>query len=130
VVLRGDEVLLILRAAEPWAGLWSVPGGAVELGEPMEEALIREVEEETSLRVEPLALVGVFDRIVKEEGEVRWHYVLVDYLCRPLSGSPRAGTDASEARWVSLDRLDRYDLTEPTRTAIARAVRLRRELGA
>lgn len=129
VILRQDEVLLIRRAAEPWAGRWSVPGGAVELGERLEDALVREAREETGLEVEPLAIVGVFDRIVEEAGEVRWHYVLVDYLCRPLSGSPRAGTDASEARWVPLTDLDRYALTEPTRRAIARATELRREAG-
>lgn len=125
IVLRGDAVLLIRRGVEPYAGRWSLPGGAVELGEEVHEALVREVAEETGLRVEPVALVGVYDRIVREGERIRYHYVLVDYLCRYVSGEPRAGTDAEEARWVALTDLDAYDLTSVTRQAIEGAVALR-----
>ena len=83
VVFDADSVLLVRRAKAPLAGEWSLPGGAVELGETLEEAIVREVAEETGLRVMPLQVVKVFDHIDRDaEGGIRFHYVLVDFLCR------------------------------------------------
>jgi ADP-ribose pyrophosphatase YjhB (NUDIX family) len=87
-----------------------VPGGTVELGETLEEALVREMREETSLLVEPLEVLSVFDRIVREGERVSYHYVIVDYLCRWVSGEARAASDALEAAWVGPADLPAFDL--------------------
>lgn len=125
VVLQGQEVLLVRRKAPPYVGQWSLPGGAVEVGETMHEAVVREVREETGLEVQPVTLVGAYDSIVEEDGEVRFHYVLVDFLCRLVGGALRPGTDASAAEWVPLANLERMDLTPLAQRAITDAVHIR-----
>lgn len=106
------RVLLIRRGQEPLKGQWSLPGGAVELGETLEEAVRREVFEETGLLVEPVQMVKAFDRIARDShGRVQYHYVLVDFLCRVTGGADLArpvvcATDAVEARWAGPDELD------------------------
>jgi 8-oxo-dGTP diphosphatase len=107
----GPVVLLIRRAQEPLKGEWSLPGGAVELGETLDEAIRREVLEETCLAIEPIAVVETFDRISRDaQGRVQYHYVLVDFLCRvaggvDLSSPVICATDALEARWAGPDDL-------------------------
>ncbi len=124
VVLHEGKVLIVKRKVEPGAGLWSIPGGAVELGERARDALTREVEEETGLSVEPLQLLDVYDSIVKEGGRVAYHYILADYLCSYVDGSLRAATDVEEARWVVPTELEDYRMTETAPLAIAKAWRL------
>jgi 8-oxo-dGTP diphosphatase len=107
VVIDGDQVLLIRRGQQPMKGQWSLPGGALEVGETLLDGVRREVREETGLEVEPVALIEVLDRIVRDEdGRVRFHYVLVDYLCRVTGGELCCATDAVDARWASRDELD------------------------
>jgi 8-oxo-dGTP diphosphatase len=107
VVIDGDHVLLIRRGQEPMKGQWSLPGGALEVGETLLDGVRREVLEETGLEVEPVALIEVLDRIVRDEdGRVQFHYVLVDYLCRVTGGKLCCATDAVDARWASLNELD------------------------
>ena len=106
------RVLLVRRAKPPLEGRWSIPGGTVELGETLEHALVREMAEETGLEVEPLEVLTVFDRIEREGAEVAFHHVIVDYLCRRVSGEARAASDALEVAWATADELGRYDLTE------------------
>jgi ADP-ribose pyrophosphatase YjhB (NUDIX family) len=102
-----QQVLLIRRGQEPLKGEWSLPGGAVELGETLEEAIRREVLEETGLAVEVLDTVQAFDRISRDDaGRVRYHYVLIDFLCRVTGGSLVCATDAVEARWATSDELE------------------------
>ncbi len=102
VVIRGDEVLLVRRAFPPRQGEWSLPGGRLELGESLVAAVRREVLEETGIEVEVGPLVEAFDRVHRDEaGRVRYHFVIVDYLCRPVGGTLRAGDDAADARWVA-----------------------------
>jgi len=110
VVVHDDKVLLIRRGKEPLRGRWVVPGGTVELGETLEEALVREMKEETDLVVTPLELLIVFDRIQREAGAVSYHYVIVDYLCRYEGGDARAGSDAEALAWAGRDELKHYDL--------------------
>jgi 8-oxo-dGTP diphosphatase len=107
IIFDGDpRVLLIQRGQEPLKGEWSLPGGAVELGETLDAAVCREVLEETGLVVEAVAVVEVFDRIALDaDGRVRFHYVLVDYLCRVTGGGVACATDAADARWFALGEL-------------------------
>jgi len=110
VVVHEGKVVLIRRGKEPLRGRWLVPGGTVELGETLEEALVREVREETGLEVRPLELVAVFDRIDRSAGAVSYHYVIVDYVCECVGGVLCAGSDAEAAALVAPEDLARYDL--------------------
>jgi 8-oxo-dGTP diphosphatase len=112
VLIRDGKVLLIRRGKPPLYGRWVVPGGTVELGESLEQALVREMREETGLEVVPLEILTVFDRIERDGDQVVYHYVIVDYLCRWLGGEARAASDALEAAWAALDDLPRFDLPE------------------
>jgi 8-oxo-dGTP diphosphatase len=122
IVFVGGRVLLIKRRFEPLAGRWSLPGGAVEVGETLAEGLAREMKEETGLEVSVGPVVDVFDRITRDEqGRVRFHYVLVDYLCRARAGVPAPGSDVAEVALAAPDDLARYDLTPKTIEVIGRA---------
>ena len=100
VVVDRGRVLLVRRGSEPMKGRWTLPGGLIELGEPLEAAVVREVSEETGLTVEPLELIELLDRIHRDGERVRYHYVIADYLCRVAGGALRAASDADAARWV------------------------------
>jgi ADP-ribose pyrophosphatase YjhB (NUDIX family) len=106
VIIKNGRVLLIERGQEPLKGEWSLPGGALELGETLTDGVMREVREETGLLVEPLAVVEVFDRIARDDqGRVRYHYVLVDFLCRVTGGTLVCASDAAAARWATQEEL-------------------------
>jgi mutator protein MutT len=100
VIVEQGRVLLVRRGSEPLKGRWSLPGGLVEVGEPLLAAVVREVREETGLTVEPVELIELLDRIHREDERVRYHYVIADYLCRVAGGAPRAASDADAVRWV------------------------------
>ncbi|WP_231738121.1 NUDIX hydrolase [Terracidiphilus gabretensis] len=100
VVAHEGRILLVRRATEPARGQWSLPGGLIELGESLERAIVREVEEETGLIVEPVELVELLDRIYHEGERVRYHYVIADFLCRVTGGELQAASDAAAVRWV------------------------------
>jgi mutator protein MutT len=120
VILDAGRVLLVRRGQEPLKGEWSLPGGAVEVGETLEAALVREVCEETSLDVVVGRVLEVLDSIRHDaDGRAQYHYVIVDYACRVRAGTPTAavrGTDADDVQWVPVEELDRYRVTT---TAIA-----------
>ena len=129
VVRRGDRIVMIRRAKEPYLGWWTFPGGAIEVGEHIQDAARREALEETGLRIEIEDVVAVIDNVVRDsEGSVQFHYLIVDYLARPTGGSLRPGTDASDARWVSLDDLDSLAVTEKA-AAIVRDILARQPSG-
>ena len=100
VVVHENRVLLVQRGTEPLKGQWTIPGGLIDVGETLREAVIREVLEETGLAIEPIELIELLDRIHREDDRVRYHYVIADYLCRLVSGTALAASDAAAVRWV------------------------------
>lgn len=128
VIVRAGQVLIVRRRYEPLAGRWSLPGGTLELGETLEAGLAREMQEETGLDVEVGPVIEVFDRILLDEARrVRYHFVLVDYLCRPVGGQLQPGSDVDDAIFVDPAGLGPYDLTDKARAVIDRALELARE---
>jgi ADP-ribose pyrophosphatase YjhB (NUDIX family) len=128
VVVHDGKVVLIRRRYEPLAGRWSLPGGMLELGETLERGIARELQEETGLDVEVGPVIEVFDRIMLDEDErVRYHFVLVDYLCWPVGGTLRAGGDVDDAVLVAPDALEPYSLTEKATAVIRRGLELAAE---
>jgi 8-oxo-dGTP diphosphatase len=116
---KDARVVLVKRAQPPIQGQWSIPGGALEVGEFVRDAAIREAREETGLIVEPGELLGVYDRIVRHaDGRVQYHYVLVDFLCRPVGGELQAASDAAEVRWFTREELPELRLAEDTQEVI------------
>lgn len=112
LISDGERYLLIKRAAEPDAGFWSVPGGLVEVGERAEDAAVREAKEETGLDVEVVELLGVVDKIVRDEdSRIKFHFVIIEYLVRPKGGTLQAASDALEARWVKAEEFPSYEIT-------------------
>jgi len=113
VVIHRGRVLLIKRDRQPLKGEWSIPGGLVELGEELGQAVRRELKEETGLEVEPVEVLAVIDRIMRAnraKARVRYHYVIIDYLCRLLGGRLTAKSDVIDARWVRPKDLPKYHL--------------------
>jgi mutator protein MutT len=122
LIFEDGRILLAERGKEPLKGYWSLPGGIVETGEKLEEGIRREVSEETGLDVEPYFMFEIFERIIPDaEGKPEYHYVLIDYLCRRLSGEPIAASDVSRLAWVAQPNLRDYRLTEGTLGVIERA---------
>jgi 8-oxo-dGTP diphosphatase len=129
VIVHEDRVVLVKRRFEPLAGRWSIPGGAVETGETLEACIVREMVEETGFEVEVGPVIEVFDRITRDEtGRVMYHFVLIDYLCRPIGGELRAGSDVAEAVLVERSELAQYDLTEKAAVVIERALEMARDM--
>ncbi len=113
---------MVERGGRPLKGYWSLPGGLVETGESLDAAVRREVLEETGLRVKPVEMYGVFERILHDaRGRVEYHYLLTDYVCRVEGGELQAGDDVSRVEWVPRARLGEYEMTEGTRDVIEEA---------
>ena len=122
LIIEAGRILLVERGNEPLKGWWSLPGGLVETGELLEDALRREVREETGLEVEILGLVEVFERIIRDSADkAEYHFVLMDYLCRPLAGSLCAADDASSVAWFRADEISGLKITEGTPAVIRKA---------
>ena len=127
VVIDGTKVLLVRRGQEPLKGEWSLPGGALELGETLQQGVVREVLEETGLIVVPGGIIEILDRITPDEasGRVRYHYVLIDFVCRVSGGALCSASDAEEVRWVERDQLQNgFRLAPVTLVVIEKAFRL------
>jgi ADP-ribose pyrophosphatase len=129
IIVRDDRVVLVKRGRAPLLGEWSIPGGLLETGETLREGAEREALEETGLVVRATELLGVFERLVPDdEKRIRYHYVLIDFLCEVISGELKAAGDADDARWFSLAEISWLALPDDTaaviRTAFTKAVQL------
>jgi ADP-ribose pyrophosphatase YjhB (NUDIX family) len=128
LILRRDRILMAQRGKEPLKGWWSLPGGALETGEALEDAVRREVREETGLEIRPLGVLEIFERIMRDaSGAPEYHYVLIDYMCRITGGSLRAGDDVCAVEWVRRRDLPGIRITEGTLAVIEKAFRKRGE---
>ncbi|MCL7394995.1 MAG: NUDIX hydrolase [Thaumarchaeota archaeon] len=119
LILQDHNILLVKRVNEPGKGKWSIPGGTVELGESLKDAVVREVYEETGLVVEVLELLDIIEVIRKDDaGNIAFHYVILDYLARPVGGNLRAASDASDVLWASVDEAMNMEITESLRAML------------
>jgi len=121
IIIENARVVLVKRAHPPLQAEWSIPGGVLEVGELVRQAAVREAREETGLTVEPMELLGVYDRVLRNrEQRVQYHYVLIDFLCRRITGELTAASDAAEVRWFAPDELAGLKLAEDTLDVINR----------
>lgn len=119
IIIDDGRVLLVKRGHPPLEGEWSIPGGVLEVGETLREAAIREAREETCMTVEPADLLGVYDRVIRDDdGRTLYHYVLIDFLCRRVDGDARAADDADEVRWFTQEEVNELALPEDTAEVI------------
>jgi 8-oxo-dGTP diphosphatase len=126
LIFDRGKILLVERGTEPLKGYWSLPGGVLETGETLHEGVVREVREETGLEVEPLKMLEIFERIIRDsQGAAEYHYVLIDYICRVTGGSLRAADDASRVAWVPRRLLSTYRITDGTLPVIEKGFRRR-----
>jgi 8-oxo-dGTP diphosphatase len=113
VIVHNDKILLEKRRNDPGKGKWSIPGGLVELGESLEQTVVREVKEETGLDVEKPKHIDIVDNVdLDESGRIRYHFVIIDYLVNLKGGLLKAASDAEELRWVPFDEVEKFDLTK------------------
>ena len=119
IIIDGGRVLLVKRGHPPLAGEWSIPGGVLELGETLREAAIREAKEETCLTIEAAELLGVYDRVLRDDdGRAIYHFVLIDFLCLRVAGQAQAADDADEVRWFTPAEAAQVALPEDTAEVI------------
>jgi 8-oxo-dGTP diphosphatase len=119
---KSGAILLVERGGHPLKGYWSLPGGLVETGESLDQAVRREILEETGLRVKPVEMFGIFERVMRDaRGRAEYHYLLLDYVCKVIGGKLKAGDDVARVEWVRRQRLGDYQMTEGTREVIERA---------
>ena len=119
IIVQDGRVLLVQRGQAPLLGEWSIPGGLLEIGETLRQGAEREAQEETGLVVRATELLGVFERMVADDQKrTRFHYVLIDFLCKVLSGELKAAGDAADARWFAADKLSAIPLPDDTATVI------------
>jgi 8-oxo-dGTP diphosphatase len=123
LIVADSRIVLVRRGRPPGRGQWSIPGGLVKVGETLMAGVKREALEETALEVEPLKLVELLERIFRDDnGIVRYHYVLADYLCAVRRGELRPGSDATEAVWVARDELEQYNIPDVTKKVALKAL--------
>jgi 8-oxo-dGTP diphosphatase len=121
VVVTDGKLLMVKRAKEPSKGKWSIPGGGIEVGETLEEAVERETLEECSIKVKVEKLLDATQNILRDEnGRVKFHFVIVDFVCKYISGVARARSDAGECRWVPQKEIETLDVSSTLRDMLKR----------
>ncbi|MBV9482799.1 MAG: NUDIX hydrolase [Acidobacteria bacterium] len=120
IIIENGRVLLVKRGHPPLAGEWSIPGGVLEIGELLREAVIREAKEETGLSVEAGEILGIFDRLIRTDDRIQYHYVLIDFLCRRVAGELRPGSDAREVGWFGREEICGLNLASDTLEVVRR----------
>jgi 8-oxo-dGTP diphosphatase len=134
VIVDRGRTVLIRRGTEPLLGEWSIPGGTIEIGETIEEAVRRELREETGLEVRVVELIELFDRIyfgdssslTKDKEKPRYHYLIADYLCELVGGEPRAGSDVTDLAFAREEELVKFRLTEKATSVLKKAFAMSR----
>ena len=127
VVVRDGRALIIKRAHEPRKGEWSLPGGLLELGESLQDAARREIKEETNLDIIVGPIIETFDRVHRDDGgRIRYHFVIVDFVCWSESGDAMPGSDAEDAAWVTGDEIDAYKVNAHAKAVILRGLEVPR----
>ena len=125
VVVRDHKALIVKRAHEPRKGEWSLPGGLLELGESLQDAVRREIKEETALDVTVGPIIETFDRVHRDDqGRIRYHFVIVDFVCWPNGGEAMPGSDADGVAWVSLQEVDDYKVNAHAKAVIEKGLRV------
>jgi len=128
VIVENGRALVVRRGTEPLKGEWSIPGGVVELGETLRQATVREAKEETGLEVEAGEVIEVVDRIMRDpQQKIQYHYVLVDFLCRRISGQARAAADAMELRWITPQELEEFPIADSAAAVVRKAFELQNQ---
>jgi ADP-ribose pyrophosphatase YjhB (NUDIX family) len=131
LIFRRGQILLVERGKAPLKGYWSLPGGALEPGETLEEGVCREVKEETGLVVKPVERAEIFERIMRDSrGRPEYHYVLIDFVCRVVGGELRPASDVSRAEWVPRREMKNYLITEGTLEVIEKVYEKRKRRSA
>jgi len=124
VIVKDGKILLVKRGYPPREGMWAIPGGVIEVGESIAEAAVRELEEETGIKAEPIGVIGVYNVILRDdEGKVKYHFVIIDVLFNPdtVTNNLRAGGDAVDVSWLSLEEVvKRDDVTGSTKNLVER----------
>ena len=128
IMFRRDRVLMAQRGKNPLKGWWSLPGGALEIGESLKDAVCREVLEETGLEVTPVSVFEIFERIMRDDhGVPEYHYVLIDYICKVTGGKLCPGDDVDQVEWIRRAELPNLQITEGTLGVIEKAFQERRK---
>ena len=123
VIIIDGKILMIKRRNEPEAGKWTIPGGAINIGERIKDGLKREIFEETGLCVDVKKLLDIMEKIIKDnQGKIKYHYLIADYLCEYVSGDINASSDALEAKLISSDDIDKFELCDGTKGIIEMAL--------
>jgi 8-oxo-dGTP diphosphatase len=127
VVIHNERALLIRRGRAPLEGEWSIPGGMLEIGETLLEGVQRELLEETAIEVKVLDLIEVFERVTRDEaGQLKYHFVILDYLCEAVRGDAQAGSDVTDVAWARESELSGYSLTSTATRVIQKAFEMAR----
>jgi ADP-ribose pyrophosphatase YjhB (NUDIX family) len=127
VVVRDGRALIVKRAHEPRKGEWSLPGGLLELGESLQEAVRREIKEETTLDVTVGPIIETFDRVHRDDrGRIRYHFVIVDFVCWPDGGEAVPASDADGVAWVSVNEIDDYAVNAHAKAVIEKGLKVLR----
>ena len=123
LVIDKDKALIIKRGEEPNKFLWSIPGGLVEIGEELEEAAIREVKEEMGINIKIEKMIGIFNCINRNKNEIKYHYVIIDYIAREFTGSIKTNKEILDFKWMKFNELHNYELTNTTRELFREFIR-------